>query len=169
MTGREFFSSLWPLLLLPALAAAGPVTVPFQQGPVLQGPIGTDIVPGLPYGAFPPGLEPRLPILQPPPTPPIGASSYGASPTQTLQGCAAYAQSYQSLDCEAGFNQARPGPVTAQPITNPPLPNAPSAAAVPPTPPLQAVIPQQLQTRLVPGTIIDSRSGAVIPPGRPLP
>jgi len=54
-------------------------------------------------------------------------------------------------------------------VTNPPLPNAPSAATVPPTPPLQAVIPQQLQTRLTPGTIIDPRSGAIVPPGRPQP
>jgi len=168
MNRRNLFSLLWPLLLLPPLLAAGPAA-PFQQGPVLQGPVGPDIVPGLPYGAFPPGLEPRLPIIQPPPAPPVGAIPYAASPTQTLQGCAAYAQSYQRLDCENGFNRARPAPVRETPNTNPPLPNAPSGAAVPPTPPLQPVIPQQLQTRLVPGTIIDPRSGTVIPPGRPQP
>jgi hypothetical protein len=167
MSGRKNLVGLWPLLLLPALAAAGP-TAPFQQGPVLQGPIGPDIVPGLPYGAFPPGLEPRLPVIQPPPTPPVGAIPYAASPTQTLPGCAAYAQSYQRLDCENGFNRVRPAPVRELP-SNPPLPNAPSGAAVPPTPPLQPVIPQDLQTRLQPGTITDPRSGTIIPPGRPLP
>src|SRR6185312_16907525 len=105
MCRRKNFRLLWLAAALPLLAAAGP-PVPFQQGPVLQGPVGPDIVPGLPYGAFPPGLEPRLPIIQPPPAPPVGAIPYAASPTRTLQGCNAYQQSYQRLDCEAGFNQA---------------------------------------------------------------
>lgn len=168
MRRRKIFRALWPLGLLPLLAAAGP-PVPFQQGPVLQGPVGPDIVPGLPYGAFPPGLEPRLPVIQPPPTPPIGAIPYGTSPTYTYQGCAAYAQSYQRLDCENAFNRSQPAPVREQP-TNPPLPpGAPSGATVPATMPLQSVIPPELATRLVPGTITDPRSGKAIPPNRPIP
>jgi hypothetical protein len=121
---------LAPLLLL-ALGGAGPVVAPGQPI-ILQGPVGPDIVPGLSYGQFPLGMEPRLPILPPAtPIPPVGAVPYGTSPTQTLPGCQAYAQSYQRLDCENAFNRATPAPVRPA-EENPPIPpNFPSGAAVP--------------------------------------
>lgn len=161
------------LLLL--LGAAGPVTVPMQQ-PILQGPVGTDIIPGLPYGQFPPGMEPRIPILPPnapaaPPSlapPPVvtGPPSL-ISPPDTLSGCQAYSQAYQRADCESSFNRVRPPPVRAI-QENPPLPpNFPSSAAVPAVVPIAPTTP--LETHLAPGTITDPRTGRVIPPDRPLP
>jgi hypothetical protein len=159
---------LGPMLIV-ALGAAGPAPLPGQPI-ILQGPIGPDLVPGLPYGQFPPGMEPRLPILPPPAPalgPPIAAVPYGTSPTQTLPGCQAYTQSYQRLDCEHSYNQAQPGPV--RPVeANPPIPpNFPSGAAVPAVVPIAPTTP--LETRLVPGTVTDPRTGAAIPPNRPLP
>jgi hypothetical protein len=157
---------LAPLLLL-ALGGAGPVVAPGQPV-ILQGPVGPDIVPGLSYGQFPLGMEPRLPILPPAtPIPPVGAVPYGTSPTQTLPGCQAYAQSYQRLDCENAFNRATPAPVRPA-EENPPIPpNFPSGAAVPAVVPIAPVTP--LESRLAPGTITDPRTGRAIPPSRPLP
>ena len=58
MHRSKIFFVLGPFFLLATLTAAGPA--PVGQPVILQGPVGPDIVPGLPYGAFPPGLEPRL-------------------------------------------------------------------------------------------------------------
>jgi hypothetical protein len=158
---------LGPLLVL-ALGGAGPAPLPGQPI-ILQGPVGPDLIPGLPYGQFPPGMEPRLPILPPSAAPPVAAIPYGASPTQALPGCQAYGQSYQRLDCENGLNRTTPGPVRTL-ENNPPIPpNFPSGAAVPAVVPIAPVTPLETQTHLAPGTITDPRSGKAVPPNRPLP